>query len=124
MRSNLYTKSRARPLAVVAVCAALLIAGYGVFEARRLIAGPQISIISPKNSSATSSTAVVVQGYAHNVSFLTINDKPAFTDESGAFAFMVSPPPGYTVLTVAAVDRFGRRAQESVSLTVFNYCHV
>ncbi len=59
-----------------------------------------------------------------NISFLTINDKPSFADEGGKFVYRYSPPPGYTVVTVAAVDRFGRRVQESVEFNVLTYCPV
>lgn len=102
----------------------VVLGGYGLFEARRLLEGPQITISSPKDGSALSASAMVVTGTAHNVSFLTLNEKPAFTDESGYFAITLSPPPGYTVVTVAATDRFGRRASKTVTVTVFNYCHV
>lgn len=106
----------------VFIFCALTVVGYGLFEGRRLLQGPKISIYSPTDGSSTSTTAVLVSGVAHNVSFLTLDDQPAFTDESGYFAVTLSPPPGYTVVTVAAVDRFGRRASKSVSLNVFNYC--
>lgn len=102
----------------------LFVVGYGFFEARKLLVGPQITIDSPLPGSATSSRAIVVTGSAHNVSFLTINDAPAFTDESGHFALTLSPPPGYTVVTVAASDRFGRRTSESVTFTILDYCPV
>lgn len=108
----------------VFIFCALAVVGYGLFEGRRLLVGPQISLYSPIDGSSTSTSAIVVSGTAHNVSFLTLNEKPAFTDESGYFAVTLSPPPGYTIVTVAAVDRFGRRASKSVSLNVFNYCHV
>ena len=107
---------------VFIVCAALL--GYGLFEARRLIEGPTIVIRSPQNGSATSSSAVLVLGTAHNISFLTINDKPAYTDEAGNFSYTLSPSTGYTVITVAATDRFGRRNRKSVFITLLNYCPV
>ncbi len=95
---------------------------YGLFEARRLIKGPSIVIESPKNGAATSSSAIIISGNAQNISFLTINDKPAFTDESGHFSLLVSPTPGYTVFTVAATDRFGRHSTQSVAITSMTYC--
>lgn len=108
-----------RLLVALAILAVLL---YGLFEARRLIAGPQITILSPVNGSATSTNTVRIEGVAQNISFLTINDAPAFTDESGRFSEVLSPPPGYAIFTVAATDRFGRRAREQVRITVLNYC--
>ena len=107
---------------ILLILAILLIVGYGLFEARRLIEGPEISIDFPADGSATSSAVVVVQGTAQNISFLTINDAPSYTDERGTFVYRFSPPYGYTVVTVAAVDRFGRRAQKSVTFNVLNYC--
>ena len=95
---------------------------YGLFEARRLIEGPSVVIESPKDGIATSSSAVLISGDAQNISFLTINDKPAFTDERGHFSLLVSPAPGYTVFTVAATDRFGRHSIQSVAITSITYC--
>ena len=102
----------------------VLILGYGAFEARRLITGPQITILSPLDGSATSSAAVLISGIAENISFLTINDTPAYTDESGRFTQVLSPPPGYAVFTVAATDRFGRSARAQVRVAILNFCPV
>lgn len=102
----------------------LLILGYGAFEARRLIVGPQITILSPKDGTATSSSLITISGTAENISFLTINDSAAFTDESGHFVKTISPPPGYAIFTVSATDRFGRRAKAQVRISVQNFCPV
>jgi len=106
------------------ILAALLIIGYGAFEARRLIAGPEIVILSPKDGSATSTTPLVISGIAQNISFLTVNDNPSYTDEQGRFSVVLSPPQGYAIFTVQATDRFGRKASASVSITVLNFCPV
>lgn len=98
--------------------------GYGMFEARRLIAGPIITIETPAPWSATSSSALLVSGSARNIAFLTINGRPAFTNEEGRFTERISPPPGYTVLTVVGRDRFGRERSESVAVHVVNFCPI
>lgn len=108
-----------RALLVLAVLALL---AYGLFEARQLIAGPRIIITSPVQGSATSSTAVIVAGTARNISFLTINDAAAYADEAGHFYEVLTPPPGYSIVTVAATDRFGREVREEVAITVLTYC--
>lgn len=102
----------------------LLVVGYGAYEARRLVEGPEITIESPRDGSATSSIVVTVSGVAQNISFLTINDGASYTDEHGRFVYRFAPPAGYTVVTVAAIDRFGRRAKQSVTFNVLNYCQV
>jgi hypothetical protein len=109
---------------ILIALAALLVLGYGFFEARKLLEGPQLTIESPRDGSATSSVLVILEGTAENISFLTINDRPGRTDEQGRFVEAFTPPPGYTVFTVAAIDRFGRRASKSVSFTVLNYCPI
>jgi hypothetical protein len=108
----------------VVAFAVLMIGGYGLFEARRLIEGPIITIEYPLDGSATSSTGVIIAGTAENISFLTINDLSSYTDKSGHFSELLSIPPGFTVLTVQAVDRFGRRAAKSVSIQVLDYCPI
>lgn len=109
---------------IVIIVVIVLVVGYGLFEARKLIEGPVISIESPQDGAATSSDIVTIIGNAENIAFLTINDGPAYTDESGRFVYQYSPPPGYTVVTVAAVDRFGRRASKSVAFNVISYCPI
>jgi hypothetical protein len=104
------------------ILAILGLIGYGLFESERLLRGPQISILSPQNMSATSSPTILIEGVAKNIAFLTINDRPAFADEEGYFKELLSPAAGYTVVTVRATDRFGRRVSESVSITKLDYC--
>ena len=48
--------------AFVSGFAVALIGGYGLFEARRLIEGPVITIEYPIDGSATSSTGVIIAG--------------------------------------------------------------
>ena len=109
---------------IALILAILLIVGYGAFEARKLISGPEIVILSPKDGTATSTNPLVISGIAQNISFLTVNDNPAYTDEQGRFSVVLSPPVGYAVFTVRATDRFGRKTQAMVRITVLNFCPV
>ena len=102
----------------------VVVALYGLFEARRLIEGPVITIDSPQNGTATSSSLIVVRGTVHNAAFFTIDDDPAFTDVNGRFSITLSLPSGYTIITAAAVDRFGHRTHTQVDIEVLNYCPV
>lgn len=104
------------------ILAVLAVVLYGLFEARRLLEGPRITITSPQDGSAVAQSLVRIAGEAHNIAFLTINDKPAFTDEEGHFELLLTPAAGYTVFTVAATDRFGRSVREEVSITTLNHC--
>ena len=126
MRNSLFRKgpgfSKKLYVGGLTLLAIVFFVAYGVFEGRKLLQGPQITITSPRGGSATSTSALLIAGTAENISFLTINDLPAYTDEAGHFEETLSPPPGYTIVTVASVDRFGRRASKSVSVNVLNYC--
>jgi hypothetical protein len=106
------------------IVALALIAAYGLFEARRIIAGPELFIDSPKDGSATSTSLVTIAGRVENISFLTINDHAASADEQGRFVYRYSPPVGYTVATVAATDRFGRKTEKRISFTLLTYCPI
>ena len=107
---------------ILIVLAVLVVLSYSLFEARKLLEGPEITIEFPADGSATSSAVATVVGTAQNISFLTINDAPSYTDEAGTFVYRYSPPAGYTMVTVAATDRFGRRASKSITFNVVNYC--
>ena len=107
---------------ILIVLAVLVVLSYSLFEARKLLEGPEITIEFPADGSATSSAVATVVGTAQNISFLTINDAPSYTDEAGKFVYRYSPPAGYTMVTVAATDRFGRRASKSITFNVVNYC--
>lgn len=100
----------------------LVIFGYGLFESRRLIEGPTLSIDTPQGGSATSSAIVTITGRVENISFLTINGKTASADEQGLFVYRYSPPTGYTIATAVATDRFGRRVEKRVEFNVLTYC--
>ena len=107
---------------VLIVFIVLVVLSYGLFEARKLLEGPEVTILAPADGSATSSAVATVVGTAQNISFLTINDAPSYTDEAGIFVYRYSPPAGYTMVTVAATDRVGRRASKANTFYVVNYC--
>ncbi|MDP4020610.1 MAG: hypothetical protein Q8P58_01010 [Candidatus Adlerbacteria bacterium] len=98
--------------------------GYGLFEARRFLAGPSIIIEEPQGGSVIANPLLVIEGVARNISFLTINDKPVLTDERGHFTNKLSPPPGATIVTVEGTDRFGRGTSADVRITMINFCPI
>jgi hypothetical protein len=100
------------------------IIGYGLFEARRFLAGPSIVIEEPQGGSVIAHSLLIIKGVARNISFLTINDKPVLTDEMGHFTNKLSPPPGATIVTVKGTDRFGRSTSTDVRITMVNFCSI
>ena len=109
-------------LRTASAAAVIILIGYGLFEARRLIEGPLVSIESPRDGSAIAGPIIHITGTASNAAFLTINSAQAFVDENNRFDEALSPPPGYTVFTAQAKDRFGKITTKSVHFTIINYC--
>ena len=109
--------SRALTLKVTfVIIISILILGYGFFQARNLINGPEITITTPKNGDNLLDPLVVISGSAVNITRITLNDRQIFVDKQGRFSEKLLVPPGYTIIKVAAQDKFGRVTQKLIEL--------
>ncbi len=115
-RLNIILARSAVALAVV------VIVGYGLFEARRLVGGPEIVLTQPQDGSTVSGPVVHIQGTVQNAAFITIDSERAYADEQGNFSKTISPPAGFAALTISATDRFGRTQTRTVRIIVVDYC--
>ena len=95
----------------------VLIAGYGLVEAWPLIIGPSLSIESPAEGASFPDGIVSVRGKASRVALLTLDGATLLHDEQGEFDTTLTFPSGGSILTFAAVDRFGRRV--TMTRTIF-----
>lgn len=86
------------------------IIGYVGFQARFLIAGPQIVIPNPPPPTTASST-VVLAGETANITRLRLNGRQIFTDQDGTFSELAALTTGANIITVEAEDRYGRITQ-------------
>jgi Glucodextranase, domain B len=100
----------------VGVLLALTIVTYSYLEARKLIAGPIITVATPKNGQTVNNDVVTIEGTAKNTARLTLNDLPILTDERGRFSEKLLLPDGYTILTLEARDKFGKKTRKSLEL--------
>jgi len=100
----------------VVILFGLFILGYSYFQARKLIGGPSLVIESPQNGATLTESLVDIRGTARNVKEVSLNDRPIFTDEEGHFEEKLLVPPGYTIITLKAEDRFGRKTNRSLEL--------
>ena len=98
----------------------ILILGYGLFQARNIIAGPEITITTPQNGASVNDPLVVVSGIATNINSITMNDRQIFIDKQGNFSEKLLAPEGYTIIKVAAQDKFGRRIERRIELNYTN----
>ena len=104
------------------IIAIVVFLGYGIFEARRIIEGPRITIASPINGSAVGGPLVTISGTIQNAAFFTINDRQVLSDDRGNFSESFSPPPGLAIIEVAARDRFGRMMTKELQINVLAQC--
>lgn len=112
------TDSRKRISRIGLAIVIILIAGYALFESRRYLEGPRITITYPTNGSLIETLPVRVSGTGSNLSYFYINGSQAYLDEDGTFSFLYTPPRGYTTLRARGEDRFGRSTEVVVRFTV------
>lgn len=100
------------------MCFLGLIALYAFFQARYLILGPRITILSPLNGSTVDSSLVLVEGIAKNVTYISMNDRPIFLDEKGRFEEKFLAYPGSSTIIIKARDRFGRETERITKIVL------
>lgn len=85
----------------------LCLMAYVLWQARFLLAGPQIVIIEAPDR-VTAERIVTIAGQANNITSITLNGRQIFTDPTGYFREALVLENGYTIATIAATDRYGR----------------
>lgn len=72
-----------------------------------MIQGPQVTLLEepPK---VVNERFVTLLGHADNITRITLNGRPIFTDQAGYFHEAMMLENGYTIATIAATDRYGR----------------
>ena len=94
----------------------LILAGYSLFQARFLIFGPKIEIVAPRDGETSLNELVVMNGYAKNAAWITLNGKQIFTDEKGFWSEKLLINKGLSIMTIQARDRFGRETEKQVRI--------
>jgi hypothetical protein len=84
---------------------------YVSFQARFLLAGPQISLQSAHGVSKE--RQIFIEGTARNIINITLNGRPIYTDSDGNFKEALVLENGYTIATLQAQDRYGRRTSHT-----------
>lgn len=88
---------------------------YVAFQARYLLAGPAIELTAPLSVVQTERRVEIV-GQATNIVNLTLNGRQIYTDGEGYFSEVLVLENGFTGVTVAAQDRFGRQTADNLTL--------
>jgi hypothetical protein len=107
---------RSAPL-IVAALAALVVIGYSAYAAYPYLRGPILTLDAPRQVGLD----MVLSGRTVRVSTLSVNGLPTPLDERGFFSLERAYPPGYTVVTVRVVDRFGRSVTRTLTFVTKPY---
>lgn len=102
---------------LLALILALFIS-YGLVKGWPLIAGPTLSVESPRDGAPFPDGIVTVQGSATRIASLSVNGASVLHDENGAFTTTLTFPRGASILTFVATDRFGRSVTVTRSIFV------
>lgn len=72
--------------------------------------------IDAEIKSKENSDLIIVEGVAEKAILLTINGREIFIDKKGNFSEVLSPLPGFSVVSLYAKDKFGKTAEENFKL--------
>lgn len=95
----------------------IFLIGYGLYNSRIFIAGPQINVSSPENGATiTESPLLKVKGTAKNIAFIELNGKSINTNADAEFDEPILLYPGYNIITIRASDKFDRKIERKIEV--------
>ncbi len=94
----------------------LVILGYSIFQAQKIVKGPEILILSPTSGSTVRENSIDIKGVTKNISEISLNDRPIYIDEAGNFSEKLMLYPGYNIIKLKARDKFGTKTEKSIDL--------
>jgi hypothetical protein len=109
------TPRKRKGLPVAAIAGTLVLCAYFAYQARGVMLGPSITLVSPL-SYATVREAETVAGTARGVARISLNGYPITVDEKGGFRERLVLPTGSSILTLAVTDRFGRTEEKRIAV--------
>jgi hypothetical protein len=99
----------------------LIIVGYSLFQAQKLLTGPTIKIKTPQNGATYNQTLIEIEGRATNTAHLNLNGRKIFTDKDGYFKEKLLLSPGYNIIKLDAVDKFNKYTEKTLELILKEY---
>ena len=94
----------------------VFIISYGIFNARYIISGPNIHILSPNTNTEIKSDTMTIRGVAKNTTYISINQRPIYINTEGFFEEEVLLYPGFNNIEIRAIDRFKQEEKEIIKI--------
>jgi hypothetical protein len=94
----------------------MIVVGYGVFVAHRLLAGPSIRITSPQHGDTITDTRFTLSGTSANIMSVSIAGIPVLHHQDGSFSQEYRTPVGYYELVAVGTGRFGEVVSDTIAV--------
>lgn len=107
IRTKTFILPRRMLMTALGMLALTAMAVYMLFQARFLIQGPRVTLISEPGI-IQHERQITLEGVAVNITAISVNGRPIVTSEVGVFKEPIVLENGYTVVRIDARDRFGR----------------
>lgn len=104
------------------VVAAISIVSLGFFsylylEFRSFVSEPRLVIVEPTDRSTVRTADLMISGETDRRAKVSINDQETIVSEDGLFSDHVMLMPGLNIITVSAVNRFGKERMRTVTVS-------
>jgi len=119
-----YTDGKTKIKIFLLVFGLVSISAFTVFELRKVIGGPELTLncLNEQNADSdcnyiqSSDNIYKISGTTQNVSDIIIGDRKIYIDIKGGFQEDILLYPGINLITIKSLDRFGKEATKEVSI--------
>lgn len=119
-----YTDGKTKIKIFLLVFGLLSISAFTVFELRKIISGPKLTLMCGNEKNIDASCAYIqsdaniykLTGKTKNVSDIIIGDRKIYIDVTGDFQEDILLYPGINLITIKSLDRFGKEVKKEVSI--------
>lgn len=94
----------------------LFIVGYALFGSHDLLSGVKIKNVTLEDGATLTESELEVAGNAKNALNLTLNGREISVDLKGNFDETIALLPGYNIVSLRAVDKFGKADEKIYKL--------
>lgn len=113
------SKDTITPHKILITISVLFLIGYIAFNSRFLLRGPEIAIAGmedAENKIVTDNKDFSLSGVISHSSFISINNRPIFIDESGNFNEKLLLSNGLSIIDIYARDKFGKEVRKKIDV--------
>ncbi len=112
-----YTDGKTKIKIFLLIFGLLSISTFTIFEFRKVISGPKISLNCDKCTDIHSEKYVyVLTGKAKNVSDIFIGDRKIFISKTGEFKENILLYPGNNLIKIKSIDKFGKEEKKDIEI--------